>query len=210
MKQTCLANAKEDEKGIAGQARNDRPFRMKTKVLLLVTGILCLTGAMAQTNYYSETKTYRENGYSYQCDVTEWGKVKLYNSDNLFTNQRSVYKSDGSFFSRERSGNKLPMEFSARNKKNDTIFISIVYNALSISEKQRTKGFLLNVTMKISPETGKVVDVIFDFFYDEPFATVPIATYRKIEMELKNKLQFYPSEEGKKLNFIMHGPTYKK
>jgi hypothetical protein len=25
MKQTCLANAKEDEKGIAGQARNDRP-----------------------------------------------------------------------------------------------------------------------------------------------------------------------------------------
>jgi dolichol-phosphate mannosyltransferase len=30
MKQTCLANAKEDEKGIAGQARNDRPFRMKS------------------------------------------------------------------------------------------------------------------------------------------------------------------------------------
>jgi hypothetical protein len=29
MKQTCLVNAKEDEKGIAGQARNDRPFRMK-------------------------------------------------------------------------------------------------------------------------------------------------------------------------------------
>jgi hypothetical protein len=30
MKQTCLVNAKADEKGIAGQARNDRPFRMKT------------------------------------------------------------------------------------------------------------------------------------------------------------------------------------
>jgi hypothetical protein len=29
MKQKCLINAKEDEKGIAGQARNDRPFRMK-------------------------------------------------------------------------------------------------------------------------------------------------------------------------------------
>ncbi|MDR0815130.1 MAG: hypothetical protein LBN37_05180 [Bacteroidales bacterium] len=29
MKQTCLVNAKEDEKGIAGQARNDRPFRIK-------------------------------------------------------------------------------------------------------------------------------------------------------------------------------------
>ncbi|MDR0864097.1 MAG: hypothetical protein LBO74_04080, partial [Candidatus Symbiothrix sp.] len=29
MKQTCLINAKKDEKGIAGQARNDRPSRMK-------------------------------------------------------------------------------------------------------------------------------------------------------------------------------------
>jgi diaminopimelate epimerase len=29
MKQKCLVSAKEDEKGIAGQARNDRPFRMK-------------------------------------------------------------------------------------------------------------------------------------------------------------------------------------
>jgi hypothetical protein len=29
MKQTCLINAKEDEKGIAGQACNDRSFQMK-------------------------------------------------------------------------------------------------------------------------------------------------------------------------------------
>ncbi|MDR0833895.1 MAG: IPT/TIG domain-containing protein, partial [Candidatus Symbiothrix sp.] len=34
MKQTCLVNAKEDEKGIAGQARNDRPFRMKQNKLI--------------------------------------------------------------------------------------------------------------------------------------------------------------------------------
>jgi thiol-disulfide isomerase/thioredoxin len=32
MKQTCLVNAKEDKKGIAGQARNDRSFRMKNNV----------------------------------------------------------------------------------------------------------------------------------------------------------------------------------
>jgi quinol monooxygenase YgiN len=29
MKQTCLISAKEDEKGITGQARNDRSFQMK-------------------------------------------------------------------------------------------------------------------------------------------------------------------------------------
>jgi hypothetical protein len=36
MKQTCLVNAKEDEKGIAGQARNDRPFRMKNISILFL------------------------------------------------------------------------------------------------------------------------------------------------------------------------------
>ncbi|MDR0866073.1 MAG: M28 family peptidase [Candidatus Symbiothrix sp.] len=36
MKQTCLINAKEDEKGIAGQARNDRSFRMKKGLLALL------------------------------------------------------------------------------------------------------------------------------------------------------------------------------
>jgi hypothetical protein len=41
MKQTCLINAKKDEKGIAGQARNDSSFRMK-KYLLIVTSVLLL------------------------------------------------------------------------------------------------------------------------------------------------------------------------
>ncbi|MDR0864354.1 MAG: FG-GAP-like repeat-containing protein, partial [Candidatus Symbiothrix sp.] len=36
MKQTYLLNTKEDEKGIAGQARNDRPFRMKQYIILFI------------------------------------------------------------------------------------------------------------------------------------------------------------------------------
>jgi hypothetical protein len=36
MKQTCLINAKKDEKGIAGQARNDRSFRMKNLFILVI------------------------------------------------------------------------------------------------------------------------------------------------------------------------------
>jgi hypothetical protein len=42
MKQTCLVNAKEDEKGIAGQARNDRPFRMKS-ISIFKTGFMILS-----------------------------------------------------------------------------------------------------------------------------------------------------------------------
>jgi hypothetical protein len=36
MKQKFSINAKEDEKGIAGQARNDRSFRMKTSQKLML------------------------------------------------------------------------------------------------------------------------------------------------------------------------------
>jgi thiol-disulfide isomerase/thioredoxin len=39
MKQTCLVNTKGNEKGIAGQARNDRPFRMKRFILALIFGM---------------------------------------------------------------------------------------------------------------------------------------------------------------------------
>ena len=37
--------------------------------------IFCATYIMAQTNYYTETKTLKENGYAYQCDVSH-GLVK--------------------------------------------------------------------------------------------------------------------------------------
>jgi DUF1680 family protein len=43
MKQTCLVNTKEDEKGIAGQARNDRPFRMKQKILIAFVALFGMT-----------------------------------------------------------------------------------------------------------------------------------------------------------------------
>ena len=34
-------------------------------------------------------------------------------------------------------------------------------------------------------DTGKVIEVDFDFLSTEPFATIPISVYRKIELELK-------------------------
>ena len=42
--------------------------------LLLYCADIHLT---AQTNYYPETKTFHENGYTYQCDVDEASMVSL-------------------------------------------------------------------------------------------------------------------------------------
>jgi hypothetical protein len=52
MKQTCLVNAKEDEKGIAGQARNDKPFRMKQHYVHLL--IISFTLFLSCTNKNKE------------------------------------------------------------------------------------------------------------------------------------------------------------
>jgi hypothetical protein len=54
MKQKYLINAKENEKGIAGQARNDRPFRMKIikYIFSIKTAILSLVLALSACSDY--------------------------------------------------------------------------------------------------------------------------------------------------------------
>lgn len=54
---------------------------MKTVICLLLS-YLSVIGLFAQTNYYSQDKTFYEEGYTYQCDVTEGtGAVSLYNKE---------------------------------------------------------------------------------------------------------------------------------
>jgi hypothetical protein len=58
-KKTCLINAKEDEKGIAGQARNDRyfAFRMKKKLLFEFTTLSIVAAIIAVVFLHSCTNT---------------------------------------------------------------------------------------------------------------------------------------------------------
>lgn len=52
---------------------------MRTIFLLLFISLF-MVDLSAQTNYYSQDKTFYEEGYTYQCDVTEGaGLVNLYN-----------------------------------------------------------------------------------------------------------------------------------
>jgi hypothetical protein len=50
MKKTCLINTKKDEKGIAGQARNDRYLHMKNSFLILILGILSVFPLASQNS----------------------------------------------------------------------------------------------------------------------------------------------------------------
>ena len=117
--------------------------------------------------------------------------VTLYNKSNklLFTTQS--YKNTGETFSQTDEGIVL-------------LQYDIVNAAFSASEKQRVIGHELIITMCINSDTGKVDEVEFSFMNFGTYATIPISVYRKIETDLKEKVWYIPTEEGKKLNYIYY------
>ena len=58
------------------------------------------------------------------------------------------------------------------------------------------------ITMLLSPNTGKVMEVNFNF---STLSHTPKChyMYREIEVKLKEQIHFKPIEEGKQLNYIM-------
>jgi hypothetical protein len=173
---------------------------MKTKILLsIICTIFTISNIDAQTSL-NTTKTVYEDGYTYQCDKQPWGVIYLYNKNNQYTYTECTYK-DGSKLSKEISTGKVAtLEKDAWTKR--TKCESIVDSAFSKDDAAKVKGYELGIDMIISPETGKVIEVYFLFHYAEPFATIPVSVYRKIELALKEQVWFTPTATGKQLNIL--------
>ena len=130
----------------------------------------------AQTNYYTTTKTFNENGYTYQCDVAASRFVSLYNKNNKWINIYPVYKDTGKSFVQDEAGDGIKLLESdtwTRSKR-----FSIVNSAFSASEKQRIKGHDFTIIMYINSGTGKVDEVSFEFPNFRPYATIPVSVYQ--------------------------------
>lgn len=170
---------------------------MKTMMILIST-LFCVTYLSAQSYYYDVTRTFHENGYTYQCDVSPSKLVRLYNKENKLTYTKWVFKD---------TGKEPPFPYNIDDAKDDRWTkrkcYSIVNNAFSAAEKQRTCGDELGICMYIDSNTGKVVEVDFTFLSIDPFATIPISVYREIEVELKKNIWFTTTEEGKKMNYLV-------
>jgi len=158
----------------------------------------------AQTYYYNTTKTFNEGGYTYQCDKASYGIVTLYNKANQYTYAHYENK-DGSPIGKIE--NLFPL-IEPDNWTRQKCF-SIVNNAFSAEEKLRVKGAKVDVSMTIDTSTGKVIEVDFRLFYNTPTATIPVSTYRNLELILKNQIWFTLSNNGKKLKFIKRGWMHK-
>jgi len=156
----------------------------------------------AQTYYYNSTKTFNENGYTYQCDVPAWKMVTLYNKSNQLTYVDMVNKTTGEpYFVPTPDG---PYAFK-RESWVEPKYTSIVNNAFTAAEKQRLKGHELSITLFISPETGRIMELNFRFLVTNPFATIPVSVYRNIETQLKAQIWvlLIPAEASK-YNYLFY------
>jgi hypothetical protein len=176
---------------------------MKTKNIILTTCCLLLfvVAASAQTyssqTYYDKTKTFYENGFTYQCDNEE-RYITLYNKQNRYTYAEKAYK-DGRKLPEDISDGRISaieVETWSRPKAR-----AIVNAAFSTQEKALVKGERFTISMYIDPDTGKVVEVNFGFWNRSPFGRIPPSTYYKIEQRLKQEIWFTMTEVGKQLNF---------
>jgi hypothetical protein len=174
---------------------------MKRESIIAIAFCLLLPhgAARAQTYHYDETKTFYENGFTYQCDnAGEF--ITLYNKQNQFTYVDKTYK-DGSQLPEDIYTGRvsaIEMETWSRPKT-----ISIVNDGFSAGEKTIVKGRRCAISMLINPSTGKVAEVIFYFPAKSPYARIHPSTYYKIEQRLKKEIWFTMTEAGKQLNYAL-------
>ena len=178
---------------------------MKTFKKLLIASSLCISGAMAQTYFYNTSTSFPQSGYTYRCETQswDWGRVTLFNVNNIYTDAEYVYH-DGSVFN-ERDVFYGKVSLIEDDNWTKQMSMRIVNNAFSEEEKTRVKGKKFDVSMTINTTTGRVIEVDFRFLKNSPYATIPVTTYRKIEQELKNNVWFTLTPTGKQLKFVQIG-----
>jgi len=172
------------------------------QALVLIFIFLAYGSLSAQTNYYPSTKTFYEDGYVYQCEIDESGMITLYNKDNSFTYAHYANNDDTRVSDDVLLGRVQLIEDDnwTRSKCGE-----IANNVFSSSERVNVANGEYFVRMIVNTSTGKVDEVFFRFMYNDPFVTVPVSTFRKLELALKEKIWFTVTPAGKKLKFIQRG-----
>ena len=143
-----------------------------------------VVNAWGQTNYYSQTKTFEGDGYTYQCDANPWGIIALYNKANKWVNKLPAYRSTGKTYIEPEDGFHPVMEHDAKKRKKCK---DIVRNAFTEQQKLACKGDRLCLVCSINSDTGRIDEVVFEFFKTTGYVGIPISVFRQIELGLKKR-----------------------
>ena len=151
-----------------------------------------------EVNHYEKTRTFVEDGYTYQCDV-KYGYVTLYNAANQWTYADQIDNRTGKLYTSNLGENDV-FEMSDETAK---AIIRIVNQSFSQEEARRItdNGFML--TLFFSPVTGDLAEVCFNFSIFRDSARIPISYYRDIELQLKEQVHVKVLEGGKHLTYLM-------
>ena len=176
---------------------------MKTRNILLLIGLLlCASSAAAQTRFFDVTRTFHESGFTYQADVT-FGAVVLYNRNaGRFVNIQQMHR-DGRGI---RDADRDRYDDVVESTRMRLLAHYLVRNAFSAAERGRLReGERLSLILIICPDTGNVKEVHFRFFSEHGYATIPVSTWRRIELDIKREVRFTPTAFGRSMNFIFRG-----
>ena len=173
------------------------------KQLVFLLGMLLNAIALhAQERYYNDTKTFVENGYTYQCDAAPVDiYVKLYNKDNSYIHVNRVNRYTNKALS-EAELRVDPIVESPREiyEKAKTAIEEHLTTDQQNQMRQRRQSFIF--TLYINPDTGNIADVDFEFLKRSFAATIPVSIYRAIEVSLKRDVHFTLTKAGKSQNYV--------
>lgn len=172
------------------------------QILSLILLCLASLSAYAQERYYNDTKTFVENGYTYQCDAAPVDiYVKLYNKDNSYIHVNRVNRYTNKALS-EAELRVDPIVESPREiyEKAKTAIKEHLTTDQQNQMRQRRQSFIF--TLYINPDTGNIADVDFEFLKRSFAATIPVSIYRAIEVSLKRDVHFTLTKAGKSQNYV--------
>ena len=175
---------------------------MKTRIkLLAIIGLLFFAGnsVMAQTFLYDRSGPFftgGKDGVFFQADV-EHGLVTLSSRSSRFTHAEQTV-----------DGRRRRFDENIRDLEPDNwtrpLAERIVREAFSAAEISRIQqGDPLGIAMIICPQTGRVIEVNFNFHKRSGYATIPVATFRRIELALREQIRFTSTADGRRMNYII-------
>lgn len=170
------------------------------KILLVFVAIFNSLFLFSQTNYYNETKTFYESGYTYRAEVPSWGIINLYNTSNSWIGKDQMYKGTNEKYSMSDVGEDLFDDASWLVSRDN--IQTIISNAFSREEKRTIGDEEIILTMYVNSTTGKIDDITFEFFENSPYCFIPVSVFRAIEFSIKQNIQLTLTDAGRRLNYI--------
>lgn len=166
-------------------------------LLLTITSLI----VRSQTTNYNNTGDIQGDGYVYTCVHKRKFTINLYNKENTITLQNAEQINRHTGIPVGDIQGMLVEEDNWTYDKCQSICSEILDSYLT----QTDIISYVYVAVFVSPDTGRITDIVFEFGKNSTVAQAPISVFRKIETRLKNEIWFTPTPLGKTLNFISRG-----